>query len=765
MARRAWRARSGSIGALTNKRERERKDRNKKRGRPEVQQQNNGNDNNNDDGAGRSLAAVMFTDLVSFTSLTQKNEALAMKVLAKHNSLLRPIFPKHRGREVKAIGDSFLVEFASALDATLCAVEIQELLRSYNKNLGEQEKAAARGDNDEDDGSVGCWKIELRIGIHLGDVIHKLGDIFGDAVNIASRIRPIAEPGGVCVSEQVFYQVRNKVPFEFLKLEHKDLKNLRFPVDVYKIVIPAERMTEREEGEEGRQRTLGRFESGLPGGTKKRIAIIPFVNMSPDPNDEYFADGLTEELISELSRVRELGVIARTSVMRYKNSDKSISDIARELRVEAILEGSVRKSGKRIRIVVQLIDASSEEHLWTDKYDEELEDIFAVQSEIARNVAQALQIELAIGGGDGDEMRKRRMQAREEGAVSVAKSEQEKARSTVVLPHMKEPTRDLDAYTLYLKGRFLWNERTNESIKEALKLFERAVSRDPNFALAYSGMADCYSLLIDRLLLPEHEWYRAMESARKALELDPNLPEARASLGLILLQDYDFSGAEKELKRAIELNPGYASAHHWYSNLLLSTGKLEEAYSEMRRAEEADPLSSAIALNVASLEWLGGKVEKFFEESERALSLDRGNALVHSTRAFFYALRPDKEEEEAALREIRLFESLAPAEPVTRASVGVVYGLLGMERESRQVLAELLKAAKTEKPPPAGEIAELYLVLNDRDKYFEWAFRAAEERTLSFISLLYPAANPHLESLKSDERYGKLLRSCNVPDQ
>src|SRR5207245_22563 len=268
----------------------------------------------------------MFTDMVGFTSLSQKNEALGLELLQEHRRLLRPLFPKHNGREIKTIGDSFLVEFASALEALRCAFDIQQLMNELDVNRAPEKR------------------ILLRVGIHLGDVVHGEKDVQGDAVNVASRIEPLASPGGITITEQVYHQIRNKFEFPFVSLGQQSLKNVHDPVEVYRVVFPWEMQLSNE-----------------PSLEKRRIAVMPFTNISPDPRDEYFADGMTEELISTLSRIGELRVISRTSVMHYKGTSKNLGEIARELRVGSILEGSVRKASDDLRITAQLIDTGNDE--------------------------------------------------------------------------------------------------------------------------------------------------------------------------------------------------------------------------------------------------------------------------------------------------------------------------------------------------------------------------------------------------------------------
>jgi adenylate cyclase len=407
----------------------------------------------------------MFTDMVGYTTLAQSDESLAMKVLESYHGLLRPIFPKYHGREVKTMGDSLLVEFDSALDATNCAIDIQQHLHKYN--------LSSRDD----------WKLRLRIGVHLGDVLRIGGDVLGDTVNVASRIEPLAEAEGICVSEQVFDQVRNKISHPFLKLAPTELKNVRFSIDVYKIVMP---------WEDGSA-------TGLSHETPRsqRIAVLPLTNMSPDVSDEYFADGMTEEIISTLSKIEQAEVISRTSVMQYKKATKSIREVFKELNVGTILEGSVRKAGNRIRVAVQMIDAVRDRHLWAESYDRELEDVFAIQSDIARRVADALQ-----------------------------------SRMPRNRPSMVEPTRDVEAYTMYLRAMQLHHENTEVSLREAVALFEKAISRDPAFARAYAGLA--HALCGLTVGYEDYTAYvkKAEAAARKSLELEPDSAGSACRSGL-----------------------------------------------------------------------------------------------------------------------------------------------------------------------------------------------------------------------------------------
>ena len=374
----------------------------------------------------RRLAAIMFTDIVGYTALAQSDEDQALKVLERHNKLLRPFFQKQRGKEVKTIGDSFLVEFESALDATVCAMEIQEFLHDYNLSSRDE------------------WKIRLRVGIHVGDIVHKEGDVFGDAVNIASRIQQLAEVDGICLTRQVYDILLNKIRVSIESMGNVSLRNVSQSIEVFKVVMPWNRYGSQFSDHE----------------TERRIAVLPFTNMSPDANDGYFADGLTEELIDRLSQVKPLEVIARTSAMTYKNKDKKISEIGKELQVGTVIEGSVRKVGNKIRATVFLIDVKSESRLWSSKYDKNLDDIFAIQDDIAQNVTGSIATSLGLN------------------VRPVSREEKD--------------TEDIVAYTYFLQAKQLSHETAESALRDALNLFEKAIQRDPKFARAYVGQAGCY---------------------------------------------------------------------------------------------------------------------------------------------------------------------------------------------------------------------------------------------------------------------------------
>ena len=485
----------------------------------------------------RRLAAMMQTDIVGYTALTQRDEMVALALLSEHNAMLRAVFPRYRGAEIKALGDGFLVEFSSALDAVQCAVDIQKKLRKRNA-----------ADTD-------LTPIHVRIGLHVGDVVHRGDDVFGDGVNITARIEPLADAGGIALSQQVYSQVWNKVDLPMISLGPQELKNVHVPIEVYRLDLagsPADARASRLQA--------------APADRERRIAVLPFANISPDPQDAYLADGITEELIFTLSKIGELKIIAKTSVMRYREAEESVAEIGRELGVNTIIEGSVRKAGKQIRTTVQLIDVDTQEHLWSEAYDGELDDLFAVQREIAEQVADALRVHLLPA-------------EREEIA--------------------KVPTENREAHTHYLRGRYAWSQWNEGALLNAIDYFQQAIDLDPEFALAYAGLADTYSLMSHLEYLPPREAYpKAEEAVKQALALDDRLAEAHSSLAMLkIVFCGDLEKAEGDLLKAIELNPNCAAAHQWYALVLSATGREEKALRERELAEELDP--AALVFNVA----------------------------------------------------------------------------------------------------------------------------------------------------------------------
>ncbi|MDV3278365.1 MAG: tetratricopeptide repeat protein [Nitrososphaerales archaeon] len=477
---------------------------------------------------------------------------------------------------------------------------------------------------------------------------------------------------------------------------------------------------------------LEREEPGMPLLTKSmRLAILPLANMSPDPADEYFADGMTEELISKLSQMGDLRVIARTSVMRYKGTAKPIREIGRELGVQTIIEGSVRKSGNNLRIAVQLVDTASEEHLWAETYDKEMADIFKVQGDVASNVASALRVAVAAPAPEGR-------------------------------------TEETEAFTRYLKGRYFWNRGTIDAFAKALEQFERSIEKDPTYAQAYAGLADTHLLLgRNGYVSPKEAYPRALQFATKAITLDSKLAEPHVALAAIHQEfEWKWDEVEKEFKQAIRLNPSYATAHGWYALFLGHVGRFEEAISEVQRAQELDPLSPRIHCNASEEYLFARQYDKAIEAAERALELDSNYGGAHGYRAFALV---EKGMYGDAIKEFQEADRLAGGR-ATSGRLGHVYGLSGRTAEARKILGELLagtfqasrKSSILPLPPPpsaAFDIGLIYLGLGDEEKAIDWLNKASDERTPEIIHV---KCEPIYDSVRDDPKFRALVTKVGL---
>src|SRR5256885_1602496 len=429
----------------------------------------------------RKLAAIMFTDMVGYSALSQRDEKLAQELLEEHRRLLREIFPRFNGTEIKTIGDAFLVEFGSALEAAQCAIEIQRTLAKRNADIAPNRR------------------IELKIGIHIGDVVHRGGDVYGDGVNIASRIEPVAGPGGICVSMDVERQIRNALEARFEKLAPTDLKNISVPMDLFRIVLPWERETrpssEPQKRDVRQRRSIpvgwliaagllliataawflfSRYKTSsavnsLPN--EKSVAVLAFANLSDDKGSEYFSDGISEELLTVLQKIPGIHVAARTSAFSFKGKNATAQEIGQKLGVARLVDGSVRKAGDIVRIAARLTQANTGEEQWSENYTRNLKDVFAVQSEIAQTIVEQLRGRLT--GGAANPTTKAEIQAEVRAAV-------------------KGGTKNVDAHQHYLQGRFYTHRHSEKETDQARGAYQRAVELDPSFALAWAGLSETH---------------------------------------------------------------------------------------------------------------------------------------------------------------------------------------------------------------------------------------------------------------------------------
>jgi adenylate cyclase len=648
----------------------------------------------------RKLAAIMFTDIVGYTALTQSDEMLALQVLQRHNKLLRPFFPKYHGKEIKTIGDSFLVEFASALEAILCAAEIQKFLHDYNISASDS------------------WKIKLRIGVHVGDVIYSEHDIFGDTVNIASRIEPLADPEGICISEQVYDQVSNKITYKLSEIEHKGLKNVQTSISVYKVILPWTSTEEKGKQILHRESASSTFSSSMA----RRIAVLPLTNMSSSPSDEYFSDGMTEEIISTLSRIKEIEVISRTSVMRYKETKKTMREIAGELEAGIILEGSVRKAGDKIRVTVQMINAGSDSHVWSESYDRELKDVFQIQSEIAEGVASMMKSRLL------DQDKK-----------EIAKG----------------LTRNPEAFSAYLLGKYLYNRGNKEEQLKGVDSLKRAIKLDPSFASAYASLSICYAYMAGQYISDEEGFAFARKYAERAVQLDDTSSEAHVALGLVALQyDWEWDKAKTELLRAIELNPNDSAAHVWYGFFLGMTLRADEGIQELLKAEELDPLSHVVKLNVGCLLYFGGKYDEAIRKLREALILDKRDEMAYLFMDYAYAAETKYQE---AIKE--MINSVEAADNSNAlGGLGYLYALDG-QREKAMEVVKRIEAQRYKGMCPCTNEGMIYVGLGEYEKALDLLEKGLGEGAwiaLTFQTRIY-------DPIRSHPRFIEIAKEVGLP--
>ncbi len=524
----------------------------------------------------RRLAAILVADVVGYSRLVRTDEegtlATVKTLLA---DIIHPEVGRHKGRIVKLMGDGLLAEFASVVDAVRAATRIQEALTKRAAGLPEGQR------------------VEFRIGINLGDVVIDGDDIHGDGVNVAARLEALAERGGICVSGAVYDQVRDKLDLPFSDMGEQVVKNIDRPLRVWQWVVGSDPNTIAS--------SVSSMRRALP--ERPSIAVLPFDNMSGDPEQEYFSDGISEDIITDLSKVSGLYVASRYSAFVFKNAKVKIQQIATDLAVRFVLEGSVRKAGNSVRITAQLIDGSTGDHVWAERYDRELTNIFEVQDDIASSIVGALKV---------------RILPSEERAIE------------------KRQTINIDAYEYFLRGRQLLREMTRDRIELAEHMFREAIDQDAEYALAYAGLADCASVLVTHYDKDASVLEGAVRNSRKALELDPNSAEVHASRGRVLTLRGDHKLAADEFQIAIQIDPDLYEAHYYWGQEAMETGKLDEAATHMRRALEigGNDLQSAmmtlsLVRGAGSESDIWNAAHRAFEIAERRLELNPADQGAH----------------------------------------------------------------------------------------------------------------------------------------
>ncbi|HEY7471467.1 MAG TPA: tetratricopeptide repeat protein [Gemmatimonadota bacterium] len=564
------------------------------------------------------LAAVCFADIAGYTELSARNEGEAVAVVELLQEIARQVVGDRGGRVVKFIGDAVLAEFPSTHEAVRWAIDLRDRF-----------VAGAR--------SQGLESRDLRVGVHVGDILTTAdGDIYGDGVNIASRIQTAAQPGQVWVSEDVWRQLHQRPEFRFESRGEHALKGVSTPVGLYGVRLEPSARPARP------PRPAAKAEAKA-SPRKQSVAVLPFTNMSASAENEYFSDGVTEEILTLLARIEGLKVISRTSVMRYKGTDKPMRQIADELGVASILEGSVRQAGRRVRISAQLINAATDEHLWAERYDRDLEDIFAIQTDVAERIVEALRV---------------RLTPREQAQL------------------VKRPTESVEAYQSYLKGRYFLSRRTEASLRQAIEWFRTAVAADLEFAQAWAGLADAYAILPSYSATPTPEaCAEGRVAAGRALALNPGLGEAHAALGVVAENEWNWEEAEREFRHALELSPGNATAFHWYGNFLSWRGRTEEALAALRQALELDPVSLPIHIAMGVALNFARRFDAAIDVYRKAIEMDPGYVTAHYNLAFSYLCQRRFEDALIEWETVsRLNPGTLPPDLVTEARQGYASG-------------------------------------------------------------------------------------------
>ena len=554
----------------------------------------------------------------------EESETQALHLLGEFRQVAGRTIQEYSGEIIDTVGDGLFAAFGSAVEAVHAAVALQKELAAHNRR------------------EAGRQPLLVRIGIHLGDLLQEGGHLFGSGVNVASRIEPLAPPGGIYVSGEIYQQVRNQKGLSFRDLGERQLRNIKEPVRIYDVV------SGEEEAESKR----------LEAPTALRaIAVLPFQNMSADPENEYFSDGMTEEIITRLSKIRELKVASRSTVFRYKGKGIDPRDVGRELGVGSVLEGSVRKLGNRLRITGQLINAADGFHLWSEAYDRNLDDLFKIQDEVSERIAQALRVNL---------------------------TEAERVQISAT------PTESIEAYDYYCRGRHLFYQYTRGGNRAAINMYLKALELDENYALAYAGLSLCYAQLISRGWDENPIWLdKAQDAALRALGIDQSLAQAHFALGFVYEMKEDWDREEGAMRRVLLLDPNHAHAHDSLGDVYYHRDQLEDAMSEYQTALRLDPFHPRALVQVAATYQKAGQYRAAIAQLRRTSEIlpdfvdAEGLGDLHRSRGNY----------EEALQAYKRALAIDPANIDAKVGLGLSYAAMRRFEEGEQIAKELLESS------------------------------------------------------------------------
>jgi adenylate cyclase len=683
------------------------------------------------------LAAIMFTDLVGYTAMSARNELEALRAITSYEDIARPVFLRHNGNEIKSLGDGTLIEFDSALAAVNSAIEVQTSIHERNQGLPESEQ------------------IRLRIGIHVGEIIYRGGDVFGDGVNVASRLQTVAPPCGVCFSSDVWKLVKGKVPVQVVALGRSELKNVGRLIEVFRIRFPWDETSPAKDKlkiamKRGDVRLLGTLlvllcivgfsvaywrsrpvplakslPASQPSPKLGSLIVLPFKNMSDDPKLDFWSDGLTEELIGALSTIPNTGVIGRETSSTFRSNVTDVRKVCSSLGVDAALEGSVRKDADRLRVSVRLINGASGLTLWSNNYDEPTKDVFVVQERIAKAVAlqfrqkldPSLEIRLANRG-----------------------------------------SKNASAYEEYLRGQQALGATGLQTMQKALTHFQEALKIDPQFAPAHAALSDVYYRVSNIFAPPNEVMPKARQAAEKAIALNPGLSEGYVALGQVLsCYDWDWKKGEWAYKKAISLAPGNAQAQLRYGELLTQFGRFAEAQEHLEIAMRLEPRSPEPRLSYA---FLLSDSRKFIEERKVLLDLKRdfpdADPILGTLAIADFRTGRTKEGIAAVEATFKRNKLYIPA-----ADLVGLYMTVGNKLEAQKYLGILERREVLNKYVSPYSMGLAYAEMGRLDDaYKEWDI-AYQEKSEDLRSI---AVEPLLDPYRSDPRFRSLLARMKLPE-
>ncbi|MBD0295546.1 MAG: tetratricopeptide repeat protein [Flavisolibacter sp.] len=686
----------------------------------------------------RQLAAIMFTDIAGYTALMDEDEQKALQLLEQNRAIQKPLIEQHGGKWIKELGDGVLASFPSTVDAVSCACAINQT----------------------------CEKVDglrLRIGIHLGDVVFENNDVFGDGVNIASRLQALAPIGSIWISEAVYKTVSNKKEIQTRFVREEVLKHVKEPMRIYEVTTekttahlnqsqsrPIPSVSKTFYAAHNKRKRLFLigiiicllvamsfgywFFTGSNGKQIESIAVLPFVNTSGIADVEYLSDGITESLINSLSQLPHLSVKARSSVFHYKGKEVTPQVVGKELKVQAVLNGRMVQRGDQLTLSLDLVEVSTGNQLWGERYMRKQTELVSLQSEIARDVANKLRARLS----GTDEQRV-----------------------------TKTYTADPEAYQLYLRGLYHWNKRTAEDIRKSIVFFQQAIDKDPSYARAYAGLAMAY------LVLPEYSRNMTKQELKEvdlkrraavhqAQELDDSLAEVHAVLATLKVNAWDFPAAENEYRQAIKLNRNFSSAHSFYSRLLGGLGRYEEAFTEINKAHELDPFSVSINFNIGGRFYDARRFDEAIAQFKKVLEMEPNHPLTHLVLARTYDAKGLYPEAIAEYRkgDVLLEKETPETAQYKAAALTQALKAAGAPGYWRKRL-ELSQHKYDEGRGSAYEIAVSYARLGDRAGVFgqlDKSFTAHE------LDLTWIKTESAFDAMASDPHFRDLLRRIGLPE-